>query len=350
MKTLFFKKSFIALATLSLATSVDVHAMNEDKQRCFEIKLNPAVEGSLRIPQFFENMLEAYAVYGIKEEYSHTNGISDTILCEKVNGVISNTTFCEQVKVFLDDIQDQLQVPRTADSELNELNRYCSLMHPWASASANAILDNYSLREQIAPENDNDFAIANELLTIAREHEFIIDTTDVITFCNTKPMCLRLEKSMAPKTYALLENVAQFYNATAPILTLTSGLNFDATGSIGINIAKHLTNDEIEVMLAHELQHVTDQKVGSGCRYLLLDPFTRKHAEMQSDLKDWLSRSTERDADTTALRITKKVIAFITAMLKSSKTLNPILNTLGLPMCVKHQTYHERICFALSQL
>lgn len=169
----------------------------------------------------------------------------------------------------------------------------------------------------------------------------------------------RASQASTPKLMALIKRLVNAYTMPMPdvelALTTSTSISVDFTLThankvasaenrltIGVFSFMHFTDDEMEVVLAHELAHLCSQHARQsedleGCGG------TKK---IKSNFSCALDRSQEREADALALTMTKKPEAHISGLLKLAR-----LSFMGMMNGGQsHPTVHERIMFGLANM
>ena len=317
---------------LTMLSSV-AQAMDNTANNVIPVLLNQACVDQSDV-KIYDNQNDLYHAYNIDEFFSDKDPLLDEIaICQLQEFLEKEGTYKDRESSCVD--VHSIRYVGAGPLSRAEVNDYKRITKKWAHAlyKERGVL----VREHLVSHDDGRFSVSRELSDIARTNGF-----------NGSKF---LTKQDAPLLYGLIGQFDNLFETTFASVSINNRGKFAVTDmglSIDIDLAKHMTNEEIKCIVLHEYRHFHSEhleKLGCLSSKLFYSQLDRGKAK-----KLWasFSRILERDADTSALDISNNPKVMISALLKSARF--SANNKIGLKKDNPHPTYHERISYALARL
>jgi hypothetical protein len=226
------------------------------------IKFNPSLNDGPKVPRLFNTVKEVYDAYGIKEEYSSECDL-------KAFGNQDKTKSQTNLDLIESMFSSSLIEDNASRVTALRIDRFKNLMPLWIKSICSPRQTSFSFHEQEGPKSD--FSISNELVAISKKEELATDTNSLLRADQSHKEII-LSKIDTPKLFHLVEKLTATYEMDMPLILLCNNHRFPvAMGRmirednstkankpclrIDCVYIQLFTNDEIEVLLAHELAH-----------------------------------------------------------------------------------------------
>lgn len=317
--------------------------VSHDSSRSFSIDIifNPEITTQKLKLRAYNSTTDLYDAYDIRKRYSN---------------IQSDSAILTKIPEYLND---------SKASELNDttVKNFQDINAQWHSI----VTDDKPTMDLVIHESfkndDKLFSIGTELHAFTqdfmRRKKLPLQYVDQIDKQFNDNYYQRASQASTPKLMALIKRLVNAYTMPMPdvelALTTSTSISVDFTLThankvasaenrltIGVFSFMHFTDDEMEVVLAHELAHLRSQHARQS-EDLETCSGTKK---VKSNFSCALDRSQEREADTLALTMTKKPEAHISGLLKLAR-----LSFMGMMNGGQsHPTIHERIMFGLAKM
>lgn len=315
-------------------TTTEISSNNSSRSYSIDIMFNPEITTKKLELRTYNSEQELYDAFNIKKSGSNTE---------------QDNTQLDKIPEYLAQVQ-ALELKKETLKTLKEINK------EWLGANASEQSDSHLVVYEKYCTDKSTFSIATELHNYAKDfikrNNLPADYLDDSLRQYVDKYFELTTAAKTPKLMALIQRLAKDYSIDTPEieLSLTDSTSISSIKNslrIGVICFMHFTDDEMEVVLAHEFAHLRS-----------------KHGYQRSDLKGgWfmihgmdnnqglddivstLSRSQERQADSIALKMVKKPKAQISGLLKLAR-----LSFIGAMNASKsHPTFYDRITYALAQ-